>query len=154
MPGYLPGVHQEYGGIIRHGAKILYAYSEATVPQISVVLRKAYGGAYIAMNARSLGADLVYAWPTAEIAVMGPEGAINIINRREIEKAENPDEERKRKVAEYRQKFANPYIAAARGWIDDVIDPRETRQKLIAGLASLKNKFEDRPRKNTRNFPV
>jgi acetyl-CoA carboxylase carboxyltransferase component len=154
VPGYLPGVHQEYGGIIRHGAKILYAYSEATVPQISVVLRKAYGGAYIAMNARSLGADLVYAWPTAEIAVMGPEGAINIINRREIENSGNPDEMRKQKVAEYRQKFANPYIAAARGWIDDVIDPRETRQRLIMGLASLKNKYEDRPRKKHGNFPV
>lgn len=154
VPGYLPGVHQEYGGIIRHGAKILYAYSEATVPQISVILRKAYGGAYIAMNARSLGADFAFAWPTAEIAVMGPEGAINIINRREIEKAENPDEERKKKVDEYRTKFANPYIAAARGWIDDVIDPRDTRRQLIMALDSLKNKYDDRPRKKHGNFPV
>ncbi|RJX24172.1 MAG: methylmalonyl-CoA carboxyltransferase [Dethiobacter sp.] len=154
VPGYLPGVHQEYGGIIRHGAKILYAYSEATVPQVSVILRKAYGGAYIAMNARSLGADYAFAWPTAEIAVMGPEGAINIINRREIEKAENPEGERKNKVNEYRQKFANPYIAAARGWIDDVIDPGDTRRHLIRALDSLKDKFEDRPRKKHGNFPV
>jgi propionyl-CoA carboxylase beta chain len=154
VPGYLPGVHQEYGGIIRHGAKILYAYSEATVPQVSVILRKAYGGAYIAMNARSLGADFAFAWPTAEIAVMGPEGAINIINRREIEKAENPEEERKNKVNEYRQKFANPYIAAARGWVDDVIHPADTRRHLIRALDSLKDKFEDRPRKKHGNFPV
>jgi methylmalonyl-CoA decarboxylase subunit alpha len=154
VPGYLPGVHQEYGGIIRHGAKILYAYSEATVPQISVILRKAYGGAYIAMNCKSLGADFAFAWPTAEIAVMGPDGAINIINRREIEKAENPNEERKKKVDEYRTKFANPYIAAARGWIDDVIDPRDTRRQLIMALDSLKNKYEDRPRKKHGNFPV
>jgi propionyl-CoA carboxylase beta chain len=154
VPGYLPGVHQEYGGIIRHGAKILYAYSEATVPQVSIILRKAYGGAYIAMNARSLGADFAFAWPTAEIAVMGPEGAINIINRREIEKAENPEEERKNKVSEYRQKFANPYIAAARGWIDDVIHPADTRNQLIKALDSLKDKYEERPRKKHGNFPV
>ena len=154
VPGYLPGVHQEYGGIIRHGAKILYAYSEATVPQISVVLRKAYGGAYIAMNCRGLGADFVFAWPTAEIAVMGPDGAINIIARRELEKAENPEEERKKKVDEYRLAFANPYVAASRGWVDDVIDPRATRAHLIRALDSLKNKFEDRLRKKHGNFPV
>jgi acetyl-CoA carboxylase carboxyltransferase component len=154
VPGYLPGVHQEYGGIIRHGAKILYAYSEATVPQISVILRKAYGGAYIAMNCRGLGADFAFAWPTAEIAVMGPEGAINIIARRELEQAENPEEERKKKVDEYREAFANPYIAASRGWVDDVIDPRATRAHLIRALDSLKNKFEDRPRKKHGNFPV
>ena len=154
VPGYLPGVHQEYGGIIRHGAKILYAYSEATVPQISVVLRKAYGGAYIAMNCRGLGADFVFAWPTAEIAVMGPDGAINIIARRELEKAENPEEERKKKVDEYRLAFANPYVAASRGWVDDVIDPRATRAHLMRALDSLKNKFEDRPRKKHGNFPV
>ncbi len=154
VPGYLPGVHQEYGGIIRHGAKILYAYSEATVPQISIVLRKAYGGAYIAMNCRGLGADFVFAWPTAEIAVMGPDGAINIIARRELEKAENPEEEKKKKVDEYRLAFANPYVAASRGWVDDVIDPRATRAHLIRALDSLKNKFEDRPRKKHGNFPV
>ncbi|MEW5921322.1 MAG: carboxyl transferase domain-containing protein [Bacillota bacterium] len=154
VPGYLPGVHQEYGGIIRHGAKILYAYSEATVPQISVILRKAYGGAYIAMNARSLGADFAFAWPTAEIAVMGPEGATNIIYRREIEQSDNPNEVRAQKVSEYRERYANPYIAAARGWIDDVIEPAETRRYLLAALASLKDKYEERPRKKHGNFPV
>ncbi len=154
VPGYLPGVNQEYGGIIRHGAKILYAYSEATVPQISVILRKAYGGAYLAMNARSLGADFAFAWPTAEIAVMGPEGATNIIFRRDIEKAENPEEERKKKVEEYRERYANPFITAARGWIDDVIDPRHTRGHLIRALESLKSKFEERPRKKHGNIPV
>lgn len=154
VPGYLPGVHQEYGGIIRHGAKILYAYSEATVPQVSVILRKAYGGAYIAMDARSLGADFAFAWPTAEIAVMGPEGATNIVYRREIEKAENPDEERNKRVEEYRYKYANPYITASRGWVDDVIDPKDTRFYLVKALESLKGKFEERPRKKHGNFPV
>ena len=154
VPGYLPGVNQEYGGIIRHGAKILYAYSEATVPQISVILRKAYGGAYIAMSSRSLGADFAFAWPTAEIAVMGPEGATNIIYRREIEGSENPNAIRSQKVSEYRERYANPYIAAARGWIDDVIEPANTRQQLLAALAALKDKYEDRPRKKHGNFPV
>lgn len=154
VPGYLPGVHQEYGGIIRHGAKILYAYSEATVPQISVILRKAYGGAYIAMNARSLGADFAFAWPTAEIAVMGPEGATNIIYRRDIEKSENPNEVRKQKVDEYRERYANPYVTAARGWIDDVIEPVDTRRHLLAALESLQDKHEERPRKKHGNFPV
>jgi len=154
VPGYLPGVNQEYGGIIRHGAKILYAYSEASVPQISIILRKAYGGAYIAMNGRCLGADYAYAWPTAEIAVMGPEGATNVIFRKEIDKAENPEEERKKRVEEYRHRFANPYITAAKGWIDDVIDPRHTRELLIKGLEALKGKYEDRPRKKHGNFPV
>ena len=154
VPGYLPGVNQEYGGIIRHGAKILYAYSEATVPQISVILRKAYGGAYIAMNCRALGADYAFAWPTAEIAVMGPEGAINIIYRRDIDKAANPAEERKKKVDEYRQRFANPYISAARGWVDEVIDPRNTRAHLIRAYDSLKGKVQERPRKKHGNFPV
>lgn len=154
VPGYLPGVNQEFGGIIRHGAKILYAYSEATVPQISVILRKAYGGAYIAMNARGLGADLAYAWPTAEIAVMGPEGATNIIFRKEIEKSDNPEEERKRRVDEYRQRFANPYITAARGWVDDVIDPKETRHYLIRALETLRGKHEERPSKKHGNIPL
>ena len=154
VPGYLPGVHQEYGGIIRHGAKILYAYSEATVPQISVILRKAYGGAYIAMNCRALGADFAFAWPTAEIAVMGPEGATNIIYRRDIEKSENPNEVRKQKVNEYRERYANPYVTAARGWIDDVIEPKDTRRQLLAALESLKDKHEERPRKKHGNFPV
>ncbi|MGI5875603.1 MAG: acyl-CoA carboxylase subunit beta [Dethiobacteria bacterium] len=154
VPGYLPGINQEYGGIIRHGAKILYAYSEATVPQISVILRKAYGGAYIAMNARGLGADYAYAWPSAEIAVMGPEGATNIIYRREIEGSANPEEEREKRVEEYRRRFANPYITAARGWVDDVIDPRETRSYLIRSLETLKGKHEERPRKKHGNIPL
>ncbi len=154
VPGYLPGVHQEYGGIIRHGAKILYAYSEATVPQISIILRKAYGGAYIAMNGRCLGADFAYAWPTAEIAVMGPEGATNIVFRKEIENSDNPEEERNKRVEEYRDRFANPYITAARGWLDDVIDPRDTREHLVKALDSLKDKFEDRPRKKHGNIPL
>ena len=154
VPGYLPGVHQEYGGIIRHGAKILYAYSEATVPQISVILRKAYGGAYIAMNCRALGADFAFAWPTAEIAVMGPEGATNIIYRRDIDNSENPNEVRTQKVDEYRKRYANPYITAARGWIDDVIEPEDTRRHLLSALESLHDKHEERPRKKHGNFPV
>ncbi len=154
VPGYLPGVHQEYGGIIRHGAKILYAYSEATVPQISVILRKAYGGAYIAMNCRALGADFAFAWPTAEIAVMGPEGATNIIYRRDIEKSENPNQVRTQKVDEYRERYANPYVTAARGWIDDVIEPEDTRHHLLAALESLQDKHEERPNKKHGNFPV
>lgn len=139
-PGYLPGLTQEHGGIIRHGAKVLYAYSEATVPKISLVLRKAYGGAYLAMCSRSLGADLALAWPTAEIAVMGPEGACNIVFRREIAGADNPDEMRQQKITEYREKFANPYVAASRGYIDRVIDPRDTRSELVVALTSLQSK--------------
>ena len=154
VPGYLPGVEQEWGGVIRHGAKILYAYSEATVPQISIILRKAYGGAYIAMNSSSLGADLCLAWPTAEIAVMGPEGAVNIINRRELEASENPEQARFDLVQQYRAKYANPYIAAARGWIDQVIDPRETRAALIHGLKMLETKREQRPQRKHGNIPL
>lgn len=154
VPGYLPGVEQEWGGVIRHGAKILYAYSDATVPQISIILRKAYGGAYIAMNSRSLGADLCLAWPSAEIAVMGPEGAVNIVNRREIEEAEDKTEKRQELVDEYRQRYANPYIAAARGWIDDVVDPRETRDCLIRGLAMIGNKREQRLNRKHGNIPL
>lgn len=154
VPGYLPGVEQEFGGIIRHGAKVLYAYSEATVPQISIVLRKAYGGAYIAMNSRSLGADLCLAWPTAEIAVMGPEGAVNIINRREIEEAPEKEQRRQELIEQYRQKYANPYIAAARGWIDEVIDPRQTRSCLINGLEMIENKREQRPVRKHGNIPL
>jgi acetyl-CoA carboxylase carboxyltransferase component len=153
VPGYLPGVNQEYGGIIRHGAKVLYAYSEATVPQISIILRKAYGGAYIAMNCRALGADVALAWPSAEIAVMGPEGAINIINRREIEGADDPQKKREELIADYRKKYANPYIAASKGWIDDVIDPRDTRRHIIQALQANRNKQEDRPRKKHGNIP-
>ncbi|MCL4425228.1 MAG: methylmalonyl-CoA carboxyltransferase, partial [Firmicutes bacterium] len=153
-PGYLPGTAQEYGGIIRHGAKLLYAYSEATVPKVTIILRKAYGGAYLAMCARSLGADQAAAWPAAEIAVMGPDGAANIIFREEIAKAENPPEMRKQKIQEYRDKFANPYAAAARGYIDDVIDPAETRLYLLKALEMLAAKRETRPGKKHGNIPL
>ena len=134
LPGYLPGVDQEHAGVIRHGAKVLYAYSEATVPKITVILRKAYGGGYIAMNSRHLRADFVFAWPDAEVAVMGPEGAANIIFRKEIATAEDPDQMRAQKVQEYKEKFANPYVAAAKGYIDSVIEPWETRKSLLHAL--------------------
>ncbi len=134
LPGYLPGVDQEHAGVIRHGAKVLYAYSEATVPKITVILRKAYGGGYIAMNSRHLRADFVLAWPDAEVAVMGPEGAANIIFRKEIATAEDPDQMRAQKVQEYKEKFANPYVAAAKGYIDSVIEPWETRKSLLHAL--------------------
>jgi acetyl-CoA carboxylase carboxyltransferase component len=147
MPGYLPGVDQEHAGVIRHGAKMLYAYSEATVPKITVILRKAYGGGYIAMNSRHLGADFNFAWPLAEIAVMGPEGAANIIFKKEIDEAANPEEMRKQKVAEYKEKFANPYVAAAKGYIDSVIEPSETRQMLAHALELSSHKVENRPAK-------
>jgi methylmalonyl-CoA decarboxylase subunit alpha len=147
IPGYLPGVDQEHAGVIRHGAKILYAYSESTVPKVTVILRKAYGGGYIAMCSRHLGADFVFAWPTAEIAVMGPEGAANIIFKQEIASASNPDEMRKEKVAEYIQKFANPYRAAANGYIDAVITPEETRKYIIHSLRVSENKIELHPEK-------
>jgi len=153
-PGYLPGTSQEYGGIIRHGAKVLYAYAEATVPKVTVICRKAYGGAYLAMCSRSLGADLAVAWPTAEIAVMGPEGAANIIYRRELEAAENPAEARQRKVQEYRDRFANPYVAAGRGYVDSVIFPEETRGYLIRSLQSLAGKRDGRPPKKHGNMPL
>ncbi len=154
VPGYLPGVAQEHGGIIRHGAKLLYAYSEATVPKITVIVRKAYGGAYIAMGSKHLGADIVYAYPTAEIAVMGPEGAVRIVFKREIKAAENPKEMERKLVDEYREKFANPYIAAARQYVDEVIYPRETRPRIIAALRMLSNKREERPIKKHGNIPL
>jgi len=144
LPGYLPGVDQEHAGVIRHGAKVLYAYSEATVPKLTVILRKAYGGGYIAMCSHHLKADFVIAWPTAEIAVMGPEGAANIIFRNDIKNAENPDVVRKLKIKEYKQKFANPYVAAAYGYIDAVIEPGETRRMLIHALQISANKDEVR----------
>jgi len=154
VPGYMPGTDQEFGGIIRHGAKFLYAYAEATVPKISVITRKAYGGAYIVMSSKSLRGDVNYAWPTAEIAVMGPEGAVNIIFRGDIAKSENPEETRQRFIQEYRDKFANPYVAASRGYIDDVIDPRETRPKLIKALQMLQNKVDTLPAKKHGNIPL
>jgi acetyl-CoA carboxylase carboxyltransferase component len=147
MPGYLPGVDQEHAGVIRHGAKMLYAYSEATVPKITVILRKAYGGGYIAMNSRHLGADFMFAWPSAEIAVMGPEGAANIIFRKEIMEAEDEDAMRQQKVQEYIEKFANPYVAASKGYIDAVIEPYETRELLLHALKVSKNKDDYRPAK-------
>jgi acetyl-CoA carboxylase carboxyltransferase component len=147
LPGYLPGIDQEHAGVIRHGAKVLYAYSEATVPRITVILRKAYGGGYIAMNSRHLQADFVFAWPTAEIAVMGPEGAANIIFRKEISEAANPDEMRKQKVEEYKEKFANPYVAAGKGYIDAVIEPAQTREYVLHALSVAKNKTIKRPNK-------
>ena len=147
MPGYLPGVDQEHAGVIRHGAKVLYAYSEATVPKITVILRKAYGGGYIAMNSRHLGADFMFAWPGAEIAVMGPEGAANIIFRKEIMEAEDQESMRQQKVKEYIEKFANPFVAASKGYIDAVIEPQETRELLLHALDVSKNKDDHRPAK-------
>lgn len=154
VTGFFPGIKQEHGGIIRHGAKILYAYSEATVPKITVILRKAYGGAYVALNSKSIGADLVFSWPNAEIAVMGPQGAANVIFSREIAQSDNPEQTRATKIEEYREKFANPYVAAARGMVDDVIDPRETRIKLIQSLDMMRNKKESRPAKKHGNIPL
>jgi propionyl-CoA carboxylase beta chain len=154
VTGFFPGIKQEHGGIIRHGAKILYAYSEATVPKLTVILRKAYGGAYVALNSKSIGADLVYAWPNAEIAVMGPQGAANIIFAKEIQNSDNPEQTRQQKIDEYREKFANPYVAASQGMVDDVIDPRETRIKLIQSLEMLRTKKEDRPGKKHGNIPL
>jgi methylmalonyl-CoA decarboxylase subunit alpha len=147
MPGYLPGVDQEHAGVIRHGAKLLYAYSEATVPKVTVIIRKAYGGGYIAMNSRHLGADFVFAWPTAEIAVMGPEGAANIVFKKEIEESDNPAETRKQKIQEYKEKFANPFVAASKGYIDEVIEPLETRPRLIHSLEISASKVDYRPKK-------
>lgn len=154
VPGYLPGTNQEFGGVIRHGAKLLYAYSEATVPKLTVITRKAYGGAYIAMSSRHLGADQVMAWPSAEIAVMGAEGAANIIFRKEIEGADNPAEKRGEKIAEYRDQFATPYKAAERGYVDQVIEPRETRPRLANALEMLSTKRETRPAKKHGNIPL
>lgn len=147
VPGYLPGVDQEHAGVIRHGAKLLYAYSEATVAKITVILRKAYGGGYIAMNSIHLRADFVFAWPGAEIAVMGPEGAANIIFKKEIAEAEDPEKTRKQKVKEYKNKYANPYMAAARGYIDTVIEPSETRKMLVHAIKVSKNKSAKGPKK-------
>jgi acetyl-CoA carboxylase carboxyltransferase component len=154
VPGFLPGVAQEHGGIIRNGAKLLYAYCEATVPKITIITRKAYGGAYDVMSSKHIRGDISYAWPTAEIAVMGPDGAVNIIFRREIAAAEDPEAERARLVEEYRDQFANPYVAAARGYIDDVIEPRETRPRLIEALKMLQNKRDSNPPKKHGNIPL
>lgn len=154
VTGFIPGVSQEHRGIIRHGAKILYAYSEATVPKITVILRKAYGGAYVALNSKAIGADLVLAWPIAEVAVMGSEGAANVIFAREIAQSADPDAVRAQKIAEYKEKFANPYVAAQAGMIDDVIDPRETRARLLDALFVLQNKQVVRVARKHGNMPL
>lgn len=154
VPGYLPGVVQEHNGIIRHGAKLLFAYSEATVPLINIIMRKAYGGAYIAMSSKHLGADMVFAWPTAEIAVMGPDGAANIIFKKDIAAAADPASERAAKIEEYKAKFANPFEAAKRGYVDDVIEPAATRQRVASALKMLKSKRESLPSKKHGNIPL
>jgi propionyl-CoA carboxylase beta chain len=154
VPGFLPGTEQEFGGIIRHGAKLLYAFAEATVPKITVITRKAYGGAYCVMASKHLRTDVNLAYPTAEIAVMGPEGAVNIVYRRDLQKAEDPEAMRREKVDEFRERFANPYIAAERGWVDAIIEPRDTRPKLIAALHMLETKRDTLPPKKHGNIPL
>jgi propionyl-CoA carboxylase beta chain len=153
-PGFLPGVSQEHGGVIRHGAKVLFAYSEATVPKIQIITRKAYGGAYVVMSSKPMGADVSFAWPSAEIAVMGPEGAANILYRKQIEAVDDPAAERAKVVEEYRQKFLNPYAAASDGFVDDVIEPRETRSRVIATLAALRDKTTSNPARKHGNIPL
>jgi propionyl-CoA carboxylase beta chain len=154
VPGFLPGTEQEFGGIIKHGAKLLYAYCEATVPKITVITRKAYGGAYDVMSSKHIRADYNVAWPTGELAVMGAEGAVNILNRRELGKAKDPEALRKKLIEDYNDKFANPYIAAELGYIDDIIEPRETRPRIIAALESLVNKRQSLPPKKHGNLPL
>ena len=154
VPGFLPGTQQEHGGIIRHGAKMLYAYSEASVPKVTVITRKAYGGAYIGMCSKHLGADMVFAWPDAEIAVMGADGAANIIFAKDIKTAADPAAQRKAKIAEYQKAMMNPYVAAARGYVDDVILPSETRKRVISAFEALAGKRVDRPKKKHGNIPL
>ena len=154
VPGFLPGTDQEYGGIIRHGAKLLYAYCESTVPRVQIITRKAYGGAYVVMNSKSIGADLAFAWPSAEVAVMGPQGAVNIIFRKEIETAAEPEARRAELIEEYTERFANPYNAAERGYVDDVIDPRDTRSVLVRSLDMLRTKREQLPQRKHGNVPL
>src|SRR6185369_2666536 len=154
VPGFLPGITQEYGGIIKHGAKLLFAFAEATVPKITVITRKAYGGAYCVMASKHIRTDVNYAWPTAEIAVMGPEGAVDIVYRRELENAPKPEELRVQKIEEFRDRFANPYVAAERGFVDAVIQPRETRRRVIQALAMLQNKRDKNPPRKHGNIPL
>ena len=156
VPGFLPGTQQEFGGIIKHGAKLLFAFAEATVPKITVITRKAYGGAYCVMASKHIRTDANFAWPTAEIAVMGPEGAVNIVYKRELDKAPESEREklRQEKIAEFRARFANPYVAAERGYIDAVIAPSQTRAKVIASLRALENKSDSNPRKKHGNIPL
>ena len=154
VPGFMPGTDQEFGGIIRHGAKLLYAFCEATVPRISIITRKAYGGAYVVMNSKSIGADLAFAWPTAEIAVMGASGAVEIVHRRDLTNSDNPDVLRKELVEEYEERYSNPYLAAERGFIDDVIDPAETRRIIAKSLDILRGKREELPKRKHGNVPL
>ena len=154
VPGFLPGVDQEHGGIIRHGAKLLYAYCEATVPRVQVITRKAYGGAYVVMDSKSVGCDVSFAWPTAELAVMGPQGAVEILSRRELQQAADPDARKAELVDEYTEKYANPYVAAERGIVDAVIDPAETRQKVVAAFRMIESKREDLPKRKHGNVPL
>jgi len=154
VPGFLPGTTQEWGGIIRHGAKLLYAFAEATVPKLTVITRKAYGGAYDVMSSKHIRADFNFAWPTAEVAVMGPEGAVNIVFRKELADADDPDERRAELIADYRERFANPYVAAERGYVDEVIEPRRTRPVLIDALETALTKREPRPRRKHGNIPL
>jgi acetyl-CoA carboxylase carboxyltransferase component len=154
VPGFLPGTAQEYNGIIRHGAKLLYAFAEATVPKLTVITRKAYGGAYDVMSSKHIGADFNYAWPSAEIAVMGPQAAVNIIFKREIAAAKDPPRKSEQLVDEYKEKFANPYVAAERGYLDDVIEPQDTRPLLIRNLELLKEKRVERPKRHHGNIPL
>ena len=154
VPGFLPGVDQEHGGIIRHGAKLLYAYCESTVPRIQIVVRKAYGGAYVVMNSKSIGADLAYAWPTAELAVMGSAGAVEIVHRRDLAEAEDPEAMRAELVEEFTERLANPYLAAERGFVDDVIDPADTRRLVVDGFEMLRSKREDLPKRKHGNGPL
>jgi propionyl-CoA carboxylase beta chain len=154
VPGFLPGTVQEFGGIIRHGAKLLFAFAEATVPKVTVITRKAYGGAYCVMSSKHIRTDVNFAWPTAEIAVMGAEGAVNILYKRELDAAADVAVARAAKIAEYREKFANPYVAAQRGYIDEIIQPRQTRAKLIAALATLETKRDKNPPKKHGNIPL
>jgi propionyl-CoA carboxylase beta chain len=154
VPGFLPGTDQEFGGIIKHGAKLLYAYCEATVPKLTVITRKAYGGAYDVMSSKHVRGDVNYAWPTAEIAVMGPKGAVEIIFKKEIANSDEPEKAVDKKVEEFREMFANPYIAAERGYLDDVIEPRTTRPRLIRALSMLENKRQSLPPKKHGNIPL
>jgi acetyl-CoA carboxylase carboxyltransferase component len=154
VPGFLPGTDQEYGGIIRHGAKLLYAYCEATVPKLTVITRKAYGGAYDVMCSKHIRADYNVAWPTAEIAVMGPQGAVSVIFKREISQADNPKQRSEQLIEEYREQFANPYYAAERGYVDDVIEPRQTRAALIAALRMARDKQVQTPQRKHGNIPL
>jgi propionyl-CoA carboxylase beta chain len=154
VPGFLPGVAQEHGGIIKHGAKLLYAYCEATVPKLTVITRKAYGGAYDVMSSKHIRGDFNVAWPTAEIAVMGPKGAVEILFRKDITASDDPAKATDEKIQEYRDKFAHPYIAAGRGYLDDIIDPRDTRPRLIEALSTLKGKRDKNPPKKHGNIPL